>query len=214
MKSCLSIAVIKAVVFGLVMIGACGTKTEVANATAITFAAEYTGSFTGAIIDVGPPVILISAGIGTDPAAPFGLTDVSFTHNTSIPNFVGPPFAIQTIFNGSLTLSGLSSNGLTGSYTGTFQLFNDATGGTIHLDLTNLVGSGGLIGFTGFGTADGTVVFSQPLPPSGFDGTFDVRVNAAFGAAPIPAALPLFATGLGALGLVGWRRKRKAALAA
>jgi hypothetical protein len=31
---------------------------------------------------------------------------------------------------------------------------------------------------------------------------------------PIPAALPLFATGLGALGLLGWRRKRKAALAA
>jgi hypothetical protein len=28
---------------------------------------------------------------------------------------------------------------------------------------------------------------------------------------PIPAALPLFATGLGALGLLGWRRKRKQA---
>jgi hypothetical protein len=28
---------------------------------------------------------------------------------------------------------------------------------------------------------------------------------------PLPAALPLFATGLGALGLIGWRRKRKAA---
>ena len=27
---------------------------------------------------------------------------------------------------------------------------------------------------------------------------------------PIPAALPLFATGLGAFGLIGWRRKRKA----
>jgi len=28
---------------------------------------------------------------------------------------------------------------------------------------------------------------------------------------PLPAALPLFATGLGALGLFGWRRKKKAA---
>jgi hypothetical protein len=28
-------------------------------------------------------------------------------------------------------------------------------------------------------------------------------------AVPLPAALPLFATGLGALGLIGWRRKRK-----
>jgi hypothetical protein len=26
---------------------------------------------------------------------------------------------------------------------------------------------------------------------------------------PIPAALPLFATGIGGLGLLGWRRKRK-----
>jgi hypothetical protein len=32
-------------------------------------------------------------------------------------------------------------------------------------------------------------------------------------ATPIPAALPLFATGLGAMGLFGWRRKRKNAAA-
>jgi hypothetical protein len=30
-------------------------------------------------------------------------------------------------------------------------------------------------------------------------------------ATPLPAALPLFATGLGALGLLGWRRKKKEA---
>jgi hypothetical protein len=33
-------------------------------------------------------------------------------------------------------------------------------------------------------------------------------------ATPLPAALPLFASGLGALGLLGWRRRRKAAIAA
>jgi hypothetical protein len=33
------------------------------------------------------------------------------------------------------------------------------------------------------------------------------------GATPLPAALPLFASGLGALGLLGWRRKRKNAAA-
>jgi hypothetical protein len=31
---------------------------------------------------------------------------------------------------------------------------------------------------------------------------------------PLPAALPLFATGVGALGLLGWRRKRKVQAAA
>lgn len=43
--------------------------------------------------------------------------------------------------------------------------------------------------------------------------TFFDSVNgvAAASATPIPAALPLFATGLGALGLIGWRRKRKVA---
>ena len=39
-------------------------------------------------------------------------------------------------------------------------------------------------------------------------GSFLVRDVAA---TPIPATLPLFATGLGAFGLLGWRRKRKAA---
>ena len=34
------------------------------------------------------------------------------------------------------------------------------------------------------------------------------------GETPLPAALPLFASGLGALGLLGWRRKRKAQAAA
>jgi hypothetical protein len=32
-------------------------------------------------------------------------------------------------------------------------------------------------------------------------------------ATPLPSALPLFASGLGALGLLGWRRKTKAAAA-
>ena len=40
-----------------------------------------------------------------------------------------------------------------------------------------------------------------------FDWTrFEVQQSAA----PLPAALPLFASGLGGLGLLGWRRKRKA----
>ena len=33
-------------------------------------------------------------------------------------------------------------------------------------------------------------------------------------AVPVPGALPLFVSGLGAMGLLGWRRKRKAPLAA
>jgi hypothetical protein len=41
----------------------------------------------------------------------------------------------------------------------------------------------------------------------------DAGNNAVWTETPLPAALPLFATGLGALGLLGWRRKRKAKVA-
>jgi hypothetical protein len=41
-----------------------------------------------------------------------------------------------------------------------------------------------------------------------------VSADSISSATPLPAALPLFATGLGALGLLGWRRKRKAQAAA
>jgi hypothetical protein len=47
----------------------------------------------------------------------------------------------------------------------------------------------------------------QVLVHSNSGVVFDVVVAAS--ATPLPAALPLFATGLGALGLLGWRRKRK-----
>jgi plastocyanin len=42
--------------------------------------------------------------------------------------------------------------------------------------------------------------------PGGFGESGVITVTAA---TPLPAALPLFATGLGAMGLLGWRRKRK-----
>jgi hypothetical protein len=48
-----------------------------------------------------------------------------------------------------------------------------------------------------------TTLFSAPTG-------VDIR-GVAFAPTPLPAALPLFATSIGALGLLGWRRKRKAA---
>jgi hypothetical protein len=73
-------------------------------------------------------------------------------------------------------------------------------------NLTNFVFNSGLIG------SDGIV----PLPGNGgtitaFSNGEDIgNLTVINGATPLPAALPLFATGLGALGLLGWRRKRKA----
>ena len=59
--------------------------------------------------------------------------------------------------------------------------------------------------------ASGPIVGYQLDPQSvGQIGTW----NASIGITPLPAALPLLATGLGVLGLLGWRRKRKAPIAA
>jgi hypothetical protein len=54
------------------------------------------------------------------------------------------------------------------------------------------------------------------LPDNGMeifssDQEFDFAVFSAGAATPLPAALPLFATGLGAMGLLIWRKKRKGA---
>ena len=41
--------------------------------------------------------------------------------------------------------------------------------------------------------------------------TITINTSGTVSSVPLPSALPLFATGLSALGLLGWRRKRKAA---
>jgi hypothetical protein len=46
------------------------------------------------------------------------------------------------------------------------------------------------------------MTFGRRIDPSGLD-------SWSVAATPLPAALPLFATGLGGLGLLGWRRRRK-----
>ena len=51
--------------------------------------------------------------------------------------------------------------------------------------------------------------FTAPIGAFGID--TNLRLGTAVIETPLPAALPLFATGLGALGLFGWRRKKKAA---
>jgi hypothetical protein len=55
-----------------------------------------------------------------------------------------------------------------------------------------------------------TYLFENPDGHSLQSGTYSASAPSV-SATPLPAALPLFATGLGALALLRWRRKRKAA---
>ena len=80
--------------------------------------------------------------------------------------------------------------------------------GTIPIDVGSGNTAGGLwalmFGNGGNGGDPNTLYFTD-----GIDG----ETHGLFGAiqTPLPGALPLFATGLGAFGLLGWRRKKKAA---
>ena len=73
-------------------------------------------------------------------------------------------------------------------------------------------------------TEGGTVALAEAALIAGIEGGqtyFNIHttnfpggeIRGQLSAVPLPAALPLFATGLGALGLLGWLRKRKAGLA-
>jgi len=95
----------------------------------------------------------------------------------------------------------------------TFRILTQGTTGVLGgfdegaiLEVTKVEDLGGGTIVTTFGNDRGAsnnpnIADPLDLPP----GTWSV----AAAETPLPAALPLFATGLGALGLLGWRRKRK-----
>jgi hypothetical protein len=82
---------------------------------------------------------------------------------------------------------------------GTSQLLNLLNNGTNGTQTFDVVASGSstTLDFLGYNVPANTFLT-------------DVSVTQDEVATPLPAALPLFATGIGALGLLGWRRKRKA----
>jgi hypothetical protein len=59
------------------------------------------------------------------------------------------------------------------------------------------------------GVTPGTYVWTWGTGPDA--DSFTLEIGVASTTTPLPAALPLFATGLGVMGLLGWRRKRKGA---
>jgi hypothetical protein len=78
------------------------------------------------------------------------------------------------------------------------------------------------LGVAGFAGGNGSLIETFPLTQPGVaqflmtdifgsgGGNLGYQLLSGTDTTPLPAALPLFASGLGALGLIGWRRKRKA----
>jgi uncharacterized protein (TIGR03118 family) len=104
-------------------------------------------------------------------------------------------------FGGDLLVGNFGTNSISA-----FDLTTLALVGTIAIN-----GPGGLLalefGNGGNGGSPNTLYFTDSLTieAAAADGLFG-----AIEPTPLPAALPLFATGIGGLGLFGWRRKRKA----
>jgi hypothetical protein len=134
---------------------------------------------------------------------------------SAIPISIGYAFSeidVTAINSADVTIcsNGLGCTGQTG-FTGTLQV-NALSGAvnTVHLE----VEAGGALGnqsdFNGGTASADPYIFISPTF-SNTDG-YSIEVSPNIGnvpATPLPAALPLFASGMGALGLLGWRRRRK-----
>jgi hypothetical protein len=121
---------------------------------------------------------------------------VTFTFNSPITSFGIFIAGLGTVSPGSTTFSIANSNGFSSN------LFSNYSGTTTSFDSSLFAG---LISDTRFtsvtlaGTEVGDGVFLDNLSYG----------HSHVSGAPLLAALPLFATGLGGMGLLGWWRKRK-----
>jgi hypothetical protein len=149
---------------------------------------------------------------------------------------VGSNSYVLTEVNSTYFWFGINPNNhydpITATSTGLFEDFNpaDATGNQTLVRLDANDGSVGVDGYVNGNSPliNGYFFYTNPtsnvptdvIPiPGLLHGGISPPLDIQFGTAavtPLPAALPLFATGLGAMGLFGWRRKRKntAAIAA
>ena len=80
----------------------------------------------------------------------------------------------------------------------THNSFTWSSAADVLMDSTGYSSFYGLNGWTGFEATTAAQYAGAYIPGQGNPGD-----------TPLPAALPLFASGLGALGVLGWRRKRK-----
>jgi hypothetical protein len=134
-------------------------------------------------------------------------------------NTVGTHYqSLFSINNINLSLSGFSTDGTFVNPT----LIAPVSQGQAHIgpNAVNFgLSSGQFISFTGFSLSYDvvslTLVSGSLGPPVLYDDAWLTFRNVTASivdapTVPIPAALPLFATGLGLMGLLGWRRKRPA----
>ena len=119
-------------------------------------------------------------------------------------DFSNPP---AIIISDGMFLETFSQGTLFGDSSGSGTANGHGTA-TVTLDFIFKGGTGLFAGDTGEVTVTETITRTNATTVSISNGSY---AGTLITPTPLPAALPLFATGLGAIGLFGWRRKRQIA---
>jgi hypothetical protein len=124
----------------------------------------------------------------------------------------------ETILTFTNPVHGLSFYQVGDNTTGVVAKVDVFTGGlfnsTVDILGFNTFNIPDLVDLTGFSNVTSIRIYNITDPGGlGWD-NFSFTAGEVSAATPLPAALPLFVTGLGGLGLLHWRRKKKAAVAA
>jgi hypothetical protein len=183
----------------------------------IAFSGVARASVTYSVMAVGPP--------GTVPVDVFASGRVTTPNNnpdeiarfdirSSIPNSLSLVSAeagagqSPASFNVSMSVAGKNALNVTAGDILTVTMFVLASAAVSGVDSTC-----GFCLILDYGSAEvDPIIQIDPSSPnaSKYSLLFSPGIGTGPVVTPLPAALPLFATGLGALGLLGWRRKRKA----
>jgi len=166
-------------------------------------------------------VTFVDQSLSYDPAALGTISSIDASYDKEI-TYRGVP--LPNVFFNEVFRLVIQQHGVDYVTNYTFCSNCDNGGTWLHLSLSDLVASdfvkiGGGAGnpnFSGDPIYFGVEAVSQIghggfgiTPINSYFDNFDITVNQT----PLPAALPLFATGFGGLGLLGWRRKWKNAAA-
>jgi hypothetical protein len=160
---------------------------------------DETFVFIGGCSDCGA-----GGGSGTA-SATLVLTDYTQGTTLQTDNFVS--FTYTSIVLGTLSVDSSEFQNFSQNFSGTSDLTDLPGPATLAINWVS-----GLNDYQFQSQSDGTwsvEVLNGSILDVGYNGMW--AQSATQSTTPLPAALPLFATGLGAIGLFGWRRKRKSA---
>ena len=159
-------------------------------------AATLPFNFTFTVPTIGLALGYTVTGMLTVDTVADAATSVVVTNNTATGGFGTGQYFGSQLFSNSFTVSGGTITAYSFQSDGGFNVSPNVTCCTLTM-FSSTSSSPASAGLSDLPFTTGTV--------SGVSVAFTPPVSSV----PLPATLPLFATGLGALGLLGWRRKKK-----